>query len=100
MAASTSTLQSQYFETLRSGQEVLSNAIDEWTKSAKQAWENRADTSIPTFAVDPAEAVDQVFDFAAEALQAQRRVLDFAAEILETQRQLAKNVAESAPKSE
>ena len=91
-------LQNQYFETLRSGQEVLSNAIDEWAKSAKQAWESRPDTSIPTFStLNPAEAVDQVFDFADEALKAQRRLLDFAAEILETQRQLAKNVAETSP---
>ena len=101
MASSTSTLQNQYFETLRSGQEVLSNAIDEWAKSAKQAWGDRPDASIPAFStLKPAEAVDQVFDFAGEALQAQRRLLDFAAEILETQRQLAKSVTEAAAESE
>ena len=95
MASSTSSLQDQYFEVLRSGQEVLSNAIDEWAKSAKEAWGSRPDASIPTFStLNPTEAVDQVFDFASEALQAQRRLVDFSIEILETQRQLAKNVAE------
>ena len=94
MASSKSSLQDQYFEVLRSGQEVLSNAIDEWAKSAKEAWGSGPDASIPPFStLSPTEAVDQVFDFASEALQAQRRLVDFSIEILETQRQLAKNVA-------
>jgi hypothetical protein len=94
MASSKSSLQDQYFEILRNGQEAMSSAMEEWAKSAKDAWGSRPDASVPAFAtLDPVEAVDQAFAFASEALQAQRRLLDFSTEILETQRQFAKTIA-------
>jgi hypothetical protein len=100
MASKTTSPQDQYFEALRSGQEALNTAIDDWAKSVKEAWASRPDAAFASFpAVNPSEIVDQVFEFAAEALQAQRRLVEFAAEILENQRQLAKNVAETSAKN-
>ena len=101
MASKTASFQDQYFDALRNGHEALNSAIDDWAKSAKEAWGSRPDAALSAFpAVNAVEAVDQAFDFAAQALQAQRRLVDFAAEILETQRKLAKDAAEASAKSD
>lgn len=72
------TPQHQYAEVLKTGQEVVTEALDSFSKAAQQAFAHVP--AVPFAPVDLAELVDQTFDFAEQ--------------VLSTQRQLAKNLAE------
>jgi hypothetical protein len=75
------TPQEQYTEALRTGQEAVTGAVDSWTKAAQQAF-GLTPSAAPFPVVDPAQLIDQVFDFAEK--------------LLESQRQFAKNLAEAS----
>jgi acetyl-CoA carboxylase carboxyltransferase component len=90
--------QDQYTEALRSSQEAVAGALDGWTKAATQAFGMVPNAPLP--AVDPAQVIDQVFDFAERLLESQRQfaksLAEASAQVSDTMRQQAESTAGKA----
>ena len=67
----------QYTETFKQTQDTIISAFDAWTKAFQQGLGQLPGAG----AVDPAQVIDQVFDFANMLLNAQR---DFAKQLVAT----------------
>lgn len=62
--------QEQYAEVLRSSQDAVVEAMESWTRSARDVFGQMSGT--PRTAVEPTQVIDQVFDFAERMLEVQR----------------------------
>ena len=64
-----STPQDQYLQVMQQGQDAILNAVSSWSKTVQDTAE-----ALPTAPpqVNPAEVLDQVFDFAEKMLEMQR----------------------------
>ena len=60
--------QDQYNEAFKQTQDTMLTAVDAWTRAFQQGL-SQLPGSVP---VDPAQVIDQVFDFAATLLNVQR----------------------------
>jgi len=67
----------QYTDTFKQTQDTMISAFDAWTKAFQQGLGQLPGAG----AVDPAQVIDQVFDFATMFLNAQR---DFAKQMVAT----------------
>jgi len=67
----------QYTETFKQTQDTIVSAFDAWTQAFQQGLGQLPGAG----AVDPAQVIDQVFDFATMLLNAQR---DFAKQLVAT----------------
>ena len=65
-------LQEQYIESLRNGQQAVVQAMEAWATAAQKAF-GAAPNVGASSAVDPQLVIDQVFDFAEQMLAMQRR---------------------------
>lgn len=63
-------VQDTFTQTLRSGQDAVVKAFEQWTDTAKGAWAATPGAGTPE--VDPQQVIDQVFDFAEKMLALQR----------------------------
>ncbi len=79
------TVQEQYTELIKQGQEASLAAIETWTQTVQQAF-----GQLPTSGlVRPDQVIDRVFDFAGHVLDAQR---DFAKQLVATSTAAAEKV--------
>jgi hypothetical protein len=79
------TIQEQYSELIKQGQDASRVAIETWTQTFQQAAGQLSGSGL----IRPDQVIDQVFDFAGQILNAQR---DFAGQILNAQRDFAKQL--------
>jgi hypothetical protein len=91
------TVQEQYTEIIKQGQEAVLTAVDSWTKTVQDAYGQLPAVALP---VDPNHAIDQVFDFAAKLLATQRdlakNLVHTSTSVAETLRQGVTRTAETA----
>jgi hypothetical protein len=71
------TVQEQYSELIKQGQDASRVAIETWTQTFQQAAGQLSGSGL----IRPDEVIDQVFDFAGQILNAQR---DFAKQLVAT----------------
>ena len=77
--------QDQYNEAFKQTQDTLTSTFDAWTHAFQQGL-SQLPGAVP---VDPAQVIDQVFDFAATLLNVQR---DFAKQLLGTSAAVAESL--------
>jgi hypothetical protein len=82
------TIQDQYAELIKQGQEASLAALETWNRTFQQAF---SQLPTPGF-VRPDQVIDQVFDFAGQVLNAQR---DFAKQVVATSTAAAEKVRDS-----
>ncbi|PPK92309.1 hypothetical protein CLV92_11555 [Kineococcus xinjiangensis] len=63
------TLQEQYFQAMQQSQQAVLDAFSTWTRTVQDAAGSIGTNPVQ---VDPAQAIDQYFDFAAKVLDVQR----------------------------
>ena len=71
------TIQEQYSELIKQGQDASRVAIETWTQTFQQAVGQLSSSGL----IRPDQVIDQVFDFAGQILNAQR---DFAKQLVAT----------------
>ena len=71
------TIQEQYSELIKQGQDASRAAIETWTQTFQQAAGQLSGSGL----IRPDQVIDQVFDFAGQILNAQR---DFAKQLVAT----------------
>jgi hypothetical protein len=71
------TIQEQYSELIKQGQDASRVAIETWTQTFQQAAGQLSGSGL----IRPDQVIDQVFDFAGQILNAQR---DFAKQLVAT----------------
>jgi hypothetical protein len=71
------TIQEQYSELIKQGQDASRAAIETWTQTFQQAAGQLSGSGL----ISPDQVIDQVFDFAGQVLNAQR---DFAKQLVAT----------------
>ena len=71
------TIQEQYTELIKQGQDASQAAIETWTQTFQQAAGQLSGSGL----ISPDQVIDQVFDFAGQILNAQR---DFAKQLVAT----------------
>ena len=76
------TIQEQYSELIKQGQDASRAAIETWTQTFQQAAGQLSGSGL----ISPNQVIDQVFDFADQVLNAQR---DFAKQLLATSTAMA-----------
>jgi hypothetical protein len=76
------TIQEQYSELIKQGQDASRTAIEAWTQTFQQAFGQLSGSGL----VRPDQVIDQVFDFAGHVLNAQR---DFAKQLVATSTTIA-----------
>ena len=86
-------VQDTYTQTLRSGQDAVVKAFEQWTDIAKGAW--GATPGVGTPEVDPQQVIDQVFDFAEQMLALQREFAKSLAAKAASATQAAREQSES-----
>jgi hypothetical protein len=64
------TIQEQYSEMIKQGQDASRAAIETWTQTFQQAAGQLSGSGL----ISPNQVIDQVFDFAGQILNAQREV--------------------------
>ena len=64
------TIQEQYSEMIKQGQDASRAAIETWTQTFQQAAGQLSGSGL----ISPNQVIDQVFDFAGQILHAQREV--------------------------
>jgi hypothetical protein len=64
------TIQEQYAELIKQGQEASQAAIETWTQTVQQAFGQLSGSGL----IGPDQVIDQVFDFAGNVLNAQREL--------------------------
>jgi hypothetical protein len=87
------TLQEQYTDYVKQGQDAVLNAVDTWTKTVQDAFGQLP--AVPA-QVDPDQVIDQVYDFAAKLLAAQR---DFAKNLVHTTATVAETIKNGAARA-
>jgi hypothetical protein len=79
------TIQEQYAELIKQGQDASLAAIESWTRTFQQVF-----GQLPTSGlISPEQVIDQVYDFAGHVLNAQR---DFSKQLLATSTAAAEKV--------
>ncbi|HEX3753418.1 MAG TPA: hypothetical protein VHW06_22835 [Streptosporangiaceae bacterium] len=93
------TIQEQYTELIKQGQEASLAAIETWNRTFQQAFGQLPTTGL----IRPDQVIDQVFDFTGHVLNVQR---DFAKQLVatstaaaETARDTVAKTAKATPKS-
>jgi hypothetical protein len=86
------TVQEQYAELFKQGQDAALAALETWTGAIKQAASQLPTPSL----VGPEQAIDQFYDFAGQVLNAQR---DLAKQVLATSAAAADKVREGVTKA-
>jgi hypothetical protein len=81
------TIQEQYSELIKQGQDASRVAIETWTQTFQQAAGQLSGSGL----IRPDQVIDQVFDFAGQILNAQR---DFAKQLVATSTAAAAKVRE------
>jgi hypothetical protein len=71
------TIQEQYSELIKQGQDASRAALETWTQTFQQAAGQLSSSGL----IRPDQVIDQVFDFAGQILNAQR---DFAKQLVAT----------------
>ena len=71
------TIQEQYSELIKQGQDASRVALETWTQTFQQAAGQLSGSGL----ISPNQVIDQVFDFAGQVLNAQR---DFAKQLVAT----------------
>jgi hypothetical protein len=84
------TVQEQYTETVKQGQEALADAVDTWTKAVQEAWGRLPGTP------DPNEVIDQFYAITVQLLEVQR---DLAKGLVRTTATFADTVKQEAQKA-
>ena len=79
------TIQDQYTEILKQGQDAARAAFETWKKTLQQAFGQLPHPG----PISPEQVIDQVYDFAGHVLNAQR---DFAKQVLSTSTAAAEKV--------
>jgi hypothetical protein len=86
------TVQEQYSELIKQGQEASLAAIETWNRTFQQAFSQLPTTGL----IRPEQVIDQVFDFAGYVLSAQR---DFAKQLVATSTAAAETIRDTAVKT-
>jgi hypothetical protein len=85
------TIQEQYTEIIKQGQDAVLTAVDAWTKNVQEAFAQVPAVPVP---FDVNQVIDQVYDFAGKLLAAQRdvtkKLVDAAALVPEALREAGK----------
>ncbi|HOZ58487.1 MAG TPA: hypothetical protein PKY70_09895 [Nakamurella multipartita] len=92
-------IQDTFTLTLRSGQDAVVKAFEQWTDTANGAWAATPGAGTPE--VDPQQVIDQVFDFAEKMLAVQRefaKSLAAKAASAQTTREQSESVLSAARK--
>jgi hypothetical protein len=76
------TIQEQYSELIKQGQDASRAAIETWTQTFQQAAGQLSGSGL----INPSQVIDQVFDFAGQVLNVQR---DFAKQLVATSTAMA-----------
>jgi len=85
--------QDQYTEALRTSQDAVVQAMESWTKSARDAF---GQMPSPASSLEPNQVIDQVFDFAERMLEGQREFSKSLAASAASAGAAAREQAESA----
>ncbi len=83
-------VQEQYTENLKQGQEAVLNAVDTWTRTVQDAWGRFPATP------DPNQAIDQFYAITVRLLEVQR---DLAKGLVNTTTAFADTVKQEAQKA-
>lgn len=86
--------QDQYTAALRTSQDAVVQAMESWTKSARDAFGQMPST--PPSGLEPNQVIDQVFDFAERMLEVQREFSKSLAASAASAGETAREQAESA----
>jgi hypothetical protein len=86
------TVQEQYTELIKQGQEATLAALETWNRTFQQVFTQLPKPGLPT----PEQAIDQFYDFAGQLLNAQR---DLAKQVLATSTTAAEKVREGVTKA-
>ena len=86
------TVQEQYTELFKQGQDAALSALDTWNRTIQQATSQLPTAGLPT----PEQAIDQFYDFAGQILNAQR---DLAKQLLATSTAAAGKVRDTVSQS-
>jgi len=88
-------IQDQYAENLKKTQQAWVAAVESWTTSVKNAFDQTSAEN-PLGQIDPNAFIDQYFDMAAKTLEAQREVAKNLAQATQSMNEGLRKQSESA----
>ena len=86
------TIQEQYSELIKQGQDASRVALETWTQTFQQAAGQLSGSGL----IRPDQVIDQVFDFAGQVLNAQR---DFAKQLVATSTAIAEKARDGVSRA-